>query len=523
MKGQGNIGSNGSRNFKDGEFDTWKNQHHPTYSSSVSSANMGDPYSCMTNYYATMPFQYVNQSGLGEATWSNGSDPVTFLSGYSGQLGAGDQHAPYMDGMFGQSSFPGYGQGFNFFHGTSSDYSALGGSGMGGRKPVGHDYPEDYIQECYEQNRDQTAVRKLEQGMSNLMVKDAKTDVPYTDAAVASGGGDIHLGRRGGNSFNPGGPAYLIGYKKMSWASVASQPAKPMSKMKLKSVSPAPLFSNKQSSSNMDIGTWEDKNGSNVNSGRMGPIPPLTQPRPSPWGVQRGGRSNGPLDQSYDSSLQPPSQQIITLDQSPLRPDNFPSHPVLDKLRMENNYNPKEFDLNAKGARFFIIKSFSEDDIHRSIKYSIWCSTEHGNKRLDAAYREREGKGPVYLFFSVNGSGHFCGMTQMMSAVDYNTSVGVWAQDKWKGRFKVSWIYVKDVPNSQLRHIRLENNENKPVTNSRDTQEVPGEKGKQMLKIIHNYRHNTSIFDDFLHYEKRQEEDEQRKSQTRGRYDQGDN
>ena len=40
----------------------------------------------------------------------------------------------------------------------------------------------------------------------------------------------------------------------------------------------------------------------------------------------------------------------------------------------------------------------------------------------------------------------------------------------FSGKFQVRWIYVKDVPNSQLRHIRLENNENKPVTNSRDTQ-----------------------------------------------------
>jgi hypothetical protein len=79
---------------------------------------------------------------------------------------------------------------------------------------------------------------------------------------------------------------------------------------------------------------------------------------------------------------------------------------------------------------------------------------------------------------------------------------------------------VKDVPNSQLRHIRLENNENKPVTNSRDTQEVPPEKGKQVLKIVHNYKHSTSIFDDFGHYEKRQEEDQgpptRPKSQTVG-------
>ncbi|XP_009871954.1 PREDICTED: YTH domain-containing family protein 2, partial [Apaloderma vittatum] len=134
-------------------------------------------------------------------------------------------------------------------------------------------------------------------------------------------------------------------------------------------------------------------------------------------------------------------------------------HPVLEKLRSINNYNPKDFDWNPKHGRVFIIKSYSEDDIHRSIKYNIWCSTEHGNKRLDAAYRSMNGQGP-------------------------------------------------DVPNSQLRHIRLENNENKPVTNSRDTQEVPLEKAKQVLKIIATYKHTTSIFDDFSHYEKRQEEEE---------------
>lgn len=62
------------------------------------------------------------------------------------------------------------------------------------------------------------------------------------------------------------------------------------------------------------------------------------------------------------------------------------------------------------------------------------------------------------------------GMAQMISPVDYHAKSSVWAQDKWKGQFKVKWVYVKDVPNAALRHIRLENNENKPVTNSRDTQ-----------------------------------------------------
>lgn len=158
--------------------------------------------------------------------------------------------------------------------------------------------------------------------------------------------------------------------------------------------------------------------------------------------------------------------------------------------------------------RYFIIKSYSEDDVHRSIKYEIWCSTEHGNKRLDQAFRDAETDGgPIYLLFSVNGSGHFCGVAQMTSAVDYNSVSSVWHQDKWKGKFSLKWIYVKDVPNGQLRHIRLENNENKPVTNSRDTQEVPNPKGQQVLQIIHTFKHSTSIFDDIDFYEQRQVEE----------------
>eukprot|EP00118_Oscarella_pearsei_P029207 m.3916 g.3916 ORF g.3916 m.3916 type:complete len:560 (+) comp9980_c0_seq1:124-1803(+) len=183
---------------------------------------------------------------------------------------------------------------------------------------------------------------------------------------------------------------------------------------------------------------------------------------------------------------------------------------VLDRLRSANQYNPKEFVINLKNARFFVIKSYSEDDIHRSIKYSIWTSTPSGNRRLNDAFREQNGD-PLYLLYSVNGSGHFCGVAQMTSQVDYEMNTGVFTQEKWKGKFDVKWVYVKDVPNNQLRHIRLENNENKPVTNSRDTQEVLYEKGKQILRIVHNYKATTSIFDDFGHYEKRQEEDNAKK------------
>ena len=43
-----------------------------------------------------------------------------------------------------------------------------------------------------------------------------------------------------------------------------------------------------------------------------------------------------------------------------------------------------------------------EDDVHKSLKYEIWSSTDPGNKRLDKAFKETAGRGPIYLFFSVN-------------------------------------------------------------------------------------------------------------------------
>ena len=96
----------------------------------------------------------------------------------------------------------------------------------------------------------------------------------------------------------------------------------------------------------------------------------------------------------------------------------------------------------------------------------------------------------------------------MMSAVNYDEQTDIWQMsNKWQGKFEVKWIYVKDVPNQQFRHIRLENNANKPVTNSRDTQEIPYEKGKLMLKTLHMYQGKTSIFDDFSYYETKQAEE----------------
>jgi hypothetical protein len=78
----------------------------------------------------------------------------------------------------------------------------------------------------------------------------------------------------------------------------------------------------------------------------------------------------------------------------------------------------------------------------------------------------------LILFVQVNTSGQFVGLAEMVGPVDFDKTVEYWQQDKWTGCFPVKWHIVKDIPNNLLKHIVLEYNENKPVTNSRDTQEV---------------------------------------------------
>ncbi|XP_013990219.1 YTH domain-containing family protein 1 isoform X4 [Salmo salar] len=410
-------------------------------------------------------------------------------------------------------------------------------------------------------------MNSLEQGMVGLKIGGDLTGQGSGVKAVGSviGGPPVVAQGNGGTSIGMPPP------KPASWAAIASKPAKPQQlKTKVKPGMPSPggTLPPPPIKHNMDIGTWDNKGPVNKvaqapmqqqqamsmphghpmqpqNPMQQNPMQPppqslLQQQQMQPMALHH--QHHQPPPQPYQHQTQPPPPQTrwvaprnrnlgygqggAGMDGSSMIgivsggnggpagsvgmvPGGVENHPVLEKLRAAHSYNPRVFEWNLKNGRVFIIKSYSEDDIHRSIKYSIWCSTEHGNKRLDGAFRSLNGKGPVYLLFSVNGSGHFCGVAEMRSSVDYGTSAGVWAQDKWKGKFDVDWLFVKDVPNSQLRHIRLENNDNKPVTNSRDTQEVPLEKAKQVMKIIVGFKHTTSIFDDFSHYEKRQEEEEE--------------
>nr|SVE73015.1 EOG090X08DF [Ceriodaphnia reticulata] len=634
MRGQGSQAANGPNKdqLNDHEdFSSWRNQSIQNSYVSPAVATASDHY--LSSYYGPS-FSYQ----LDHGAWSSnsaaagaGSGDMPFLGGYGApsqphqQQHLQHQDSYGIDGMFGPSSVgsfsnfggqPAFGGGG---YGVGADYSATPWDRKAAhyddyyQRAAAADHHHQQQQQQQQQHHHQhhavypsaasststgrleessasAGVKQVEQGMQGLALETAKP-VQHHQQHHHHHHHHHHHQQQQPQQQQQETVQQQPQPKKLTWASIASQPAKPQLATKKKSMVPPPMVTPRTPS--LDIGTWENKNGSNNQAAphhqqqpqqqQQQPTPPAVQPppavqqqqqqpvsvpskpvqsHPQPQYQQQQQQHHAQQQQQYQQQQQqqrptrptPPPAAAAPVSQPPVHHPQpvtppktvaavvvaappavvapapvaaatsaasaaaaaaaqaAPNNPVLEELQSKHIYNPKEFDLTAKNARFFVIKSYSEDDIHRSIKYEIWCSTEHGNKRLDAAFRERDGKGPVYLYFSVNGSGHFCGMAEMTSAVDMSSTLSVWSQDKWRGQFTVKWIYVKDVPNAALRHIRLENNENKPVTNSRDTQEVPVEKGRQVLKILHSYRHATSIFDDFSHYEKRQAEEDQRKT-----------
>ncbi|KAK2446932.1 evolutionarily conserved C-terminal region [Trifolium repens] len=176
-----------------------------------------------------------------------------------------------------------------------------------------------------------------------------------------------------------------------------------------------------------------------------------------------------------------------------------------------DRYNLPDFQTKYESAKFYMIKSFNEDDIHKGIKYDVWTSTPHGNKKLNTAFQNAEAKlsetgtqCPIFLFFSVNTSGQFVGVAEMLGPVDFKKDMKFWKLDKYNGFFPIKWHIIKDVPNSLFLHIILKNNENKCVTFSRDTQEIGLKEGMEMLKIFKRYQAETCLLDDFDFYENRE-------------------
>ena len=185
---------------------------------------------------------------------------------------------------------------------------------------------------------------------------------------------------------------------------------------------------------------------------------------------------------------------------------------IYTKYRHLIDINVKNNGLSKKltdASSFYVIKSFSEENVHKSIKYGVWSSSKNGNQTLTNSYNLAQGKkGDVYLFFSCNGSGRFVGVARMKSACDNNKSFEYWTQDgKWPGIFEVEWVFIKDVPFKEFKNIiiTMKDGETKPISNARDCQEIPFNFAKNMIEIFEAYQNSNTILEHFEYYDIRQE------------------
>ena len=174
-----------------------------------------------------------------------------------------------------------------------------------------------------------------------------------------------------------------------------------------------------------------------------------------------------------------------------------------------NTKNKAIYEKVDSNSKFFVIKSFSEEDVHKSIKYGVWSSSKNGNLTLSNAFQlTKEKNGNVYLFFSCNGSGRYVGVARMKTPCDENRTFEFWTQDgKWPGLFDVEWLFIKDVPFKEFKEIiiTMKDGEIKPISNARDTQEIPFQQAKIMLEKISNYQNSNTILEHFEFYDMRQE------------------
>ena len=185
---------------------------------------------------------------------------------------------------------------------------------------------------------------------------------------------------------------------------------------------------------------------------------------------------------------------------------------ICSRYRNLIDINTKNANLYEKidgNSKFFIIKSFSEEDVHKAIKYGVWSSSKNGNLTLSNAFQiTKEKNGNVFLFYSCNGSGRYVGIACMKTACDESRTFEFWTQDnKWTGLFDVEWLFIKDVPFKEFKDIiiTMKDGEIKPISNARDTQEVPFEQAKIMVEKIAKYQNSNTILEHFEFYDIRQE------------------
>ncbi|KAK0709651.1 YTH domain-containing protein [Lasiosphaeria miniovina] len=132
-------------------------------------------------------------------------------------------------------------------------------------------------------------------------------------------------------------------------------------------------------------------------------------------------------------------------------------------------------------ARFFIVKSFNEDNVLKCMEDGVWATQVQNGQVLTSAFANCRN---VILFFSINKSKAFQGYARMATAPSPDTPRPKWMNGiHWdvSPPFRVEWLSKVPFEFFRAGHLKNRYNEYLPVLVGKDGQEIEEECGRQLL------------------------------------------
>ncbi|TAQ88039.1 hypothetical protein B7494_g3652 [Chlorociboria aeruginascens] len=146
--------------------------------------------------------------------------------------------------------------------------------------------------------------------------------------------------------------------------------------------------------------------------------------------------------------------------------------------------DPKGFDKGGRGdTRYFIVKSFNEDNVLNCIEDSIWTTQVQNGQTFKEAFQTCRN---VILVFSINKSKAFQGYARMES-LPGSVSAPSWQNAiNWEsaGAFRVKWLTICSTQFNTVGHLKNKYNENLAVLIGKDGQEIEENCGAALIDLI---------------------------------------
>ena len=156
---------------------------------------------------------------------------------------------------------------------------------------------------------------------------------------------------------------------------------------------------------------------------------------------------------------------------------------------------------------------YNFEQASKAYKTCCWSSTPKANRKLASAYKTLGGCRKIVSVYVCQWIGEIGAVAEITSVGIGNNDLngdfgseegdervlkhgqrqktkqkhkqkGVERQRQDRTEFQLRWWHIIDIANKQLKHLRVPSNGNRPVTNSRDTQELPLDIGQAMLDIF---------------------------------------